>query len=330
MPAQLTLAVDLMGGDLGPRSTLPAALNFAQANPELAIILVGEASTAPSSLPDNVHFVVSTQVVSMSDKPAYALRNKQDSSMWKAIDLVARGEAQACISAGNTGALMAMGKYLLKTFPGIDRPAICKAVPTAKGASYVLDLGANVDCTSEQLVQFALMGSVLAETAGVSSPSVGLLNIGSEDIKGNEQIRLASALLESNDHLNYVGYIEGDGIFTGAADVVVCDGFVGNVALKVSEGVARLLASYLRELLEGGFWNRLVGQIARPLLLKWHTKFDPARYNGASFLGLQGVVVKSHGSVDAKGFECALAVAKEQAAGDIPNKINHQIADCLH
>ncbi|GAB3107501.1 phosphate acyltransferase PlsX [Pseudomaricurvus hydrocarbonicus] len=319
-----------MGGDLGPRSTLPAALNFAQANPELAIILVGEASTAPSSLPDNVHFVVSTQVVSMSDKPAYALRNKQDSSMWKAIDLVARGEAQACISAGNTGALMAMGKYLLKTFPGIDRPAICKAVPTAKGASYVLDLGANVDCTSEQLVQFALMGSVLAETAGVSSPSVGLLNIGSEDIKGNEQIRLASALLESNDHLNYVGYIEGDGIFTGAADVVVCDGFVGNVALKVSEGVARLLASYLRELLEGGFWNRLVGQIARPLLLKWHTKFDPARYNGASFLGLQGVVVKSHGSVDAKGFECALAVAKEQAAGDIPNKINHQIADCLH
>lgn len=326
MPSQLTIAVDLMGGDLGPRSTLPAALNFANEQPDCVVVLVGNASEIPSSLPPNVRAVVSTQVVTMEDKPTQALRHKQQSSMWKTIELVAKGEAHACVSAGNTGALMAMGKYLLKTFPGIDRPAICKAVPTRLGASYVLDLGANVDCTSEQLVQFALMGSVLAETSGIDSPRVGLLNIGSEDIKGNEQIRVASMLLEKHPHLNYIGYVEGDGIFAGDADVVVCDGFVGNVALKVSEGVARLLAVYLRESLPRGILGYLVGQFARLSLRKWHTKIDPARYNGASFLGLQGVVVKSHGSVDIKGFGYALAVAKEQAERDTPNKINARLA----
>lgn len=326
MPSQLTIAVDLMGGDLGPRSTLPAALNFADEHPDCVVVLVGDVSEIPSSLPPNVRSVVSTQVVTMEDKPAQALRHKQQSSMWKAIELVARGDAQACVSAGNTGALMAMGKYLLKTFPGIDRPAICKAVPTRLGASYVLDLGANVDCTSEQLVQFALMGSVLAETSGIESPRVGLLNIGSEDIKGNEQIRIASMLLEKHPHLNYIGYVEGDGIFAGDTDVVVCDGFVGNVALKVSEGVARLLAGYLRESLPRGILGYLVGQFVRSSLRKWHTKIDPARYNGACFLGLQGVVVKSHGSVDTKGFSYALAVAKEQAERDTPNKINTRLA----
>ena len=329
MPSQLTIAVDLMGGDLGPRSTLPAALNFAQEYLDTVLILVGEASEIPPSLPANVRAVLSTQVVTMDDKPAQALRHKQQSSMWKAIELVAKGEAHACVSAGNTGALMAMGKYLLKTFPGIDRPAICKAVPTRRGASYVLDLGANVDCTSEQLVQFALMGSALAESLGIASPTVGLLNIGSEDIKGNEQVRLASVLLDSNPHLNYIGYVEGNGIFNGDADVVVCDGFVGNVALKVSEGVARLLVVYLRESLPRGFFGYLIGQFARVSVRKWHSKIDPARYNGASFLGLQGVVVKSHGSVDAKGFGYALAVAKEQAERDTPNKINARLAHNL-
>lgn len=329
MPPQLTIAVDLMGGDLGPRSTLPAALNFAREHADCAVVLVGDATEIPSSLPPNVRSVLSTQVVTMDDKPAQALRHKQQSSMWKAIELVASGEAQACVSAGNTGALMAMGKYLLKTFPGIDRPAICKAVPTRRGASYVLDLGANVDCTSEQLVQFALMGSVLAEASGIAAPTVGLLNIGSEDIKGNEQIRLASALLENNPHLNYIGYVEGDGIFKGDADVVVCDGFVGNVALKVSEGVARLLVVYLKESLPRGILGYLVGQFARISLRKWRTKIDPARYNGASFLGLQGVVVKSHGSVDVQGFGYALAVAKEQAERDTPNKINARLAHNL-
>lgn len=318
-----------MGGDLGPRSTLPAALNFAQEYLDTVLILVGEASEIPPSLPANVRAVLSTQVVTMDDKPAQALRHKQQSSMWKAIELVAKGEAHACVSAGNTGALMAMGKYLLKTFPGIDRPAICKAVPTRRGASYVLDLGANVDCTSEQLVQFALMGSALAESLGIASPTVGLLNIGSEDIKGNEQVRLASVLLDSNPHLNYIGYVEGNGIFNGDADVVVCDGFVGNVALKVSEGVARLLVVYLRESLPRGVFGYLIGQFARLSLRKWHSKIDPARYNGASFLGLQGVVVKSHGSVDAKGFGYALAVAKEQAERDTPHKINARLAHNL-
>lgn len=318
-----------MGGDLGPRSTLPASLKFAHDNQDVDLLLVGDASQTPSSLPDNVHWLESSQVVAMDESPSQALRHKQDSSMWKAIESVASGRAHACVSAGNTGALMAMGKFLLKTFPGIDRPAICKSVPTRAGSSFVLDLGANVDCTSDQLVQFALMGSVLATVSGVEQPSVGLLNIGSEQIKGNEQIRLASTLLEANEHLNYIGYIEGDGIFDGRADVVVCDGFVGNVALKVSEGVARLLASYLTELLSGSWAGRLAGQITRPLLRKWHTKFDPARYNGASFLGLTGVVVKSHGSADANGFIYALMDAREQAACDMPQKINQQVADCL-
>ncbi|WP_439134750.1 phosphate acyltransferase PlsX [Pseudomaricurvus sp.] len=326
MLSQLTIAVDLMGGDLGPRSTLPAALNFAQMHPDASVVLVGDASEIPSSLPSNVRAITTTQVVTMDDKPAQALRHKQDSSMWKAIELVAAHEAHACVSAGNTGALMAMGKFLLKTFPGIDRPAICKAMPTQRGVCYVLDLGANVDCTAEQLLQFGLMGSVLAETAGVAKPKVGLLNIGSEDIKGNDQIREASSLLEGSRDLNYIGYVEGDGIFEGHADVVVCDGFVGNVALKVSEGVARLVASYLKGGVAGGFLSRLFGQFARPFLRKWHTKIDPARYNGASFLGLQGVLVKSHGSVDAKGFGFALEVARDQAARKTPEKIQTLLA----
>lgn len=329
MSTRLTIAVDLMSGDLGPRSALPAALTFAQANPDTSLLLVGDSSLIPAQLPVNTQWISTSQIVTMEDRPAQALRHKQDSSMWHSIVAVADGRADACVSAGNTGALMAMGKFQLKTFPGIDRPAICKAVPTSKGSCVVLDLGANVDCSSEQLVQFALMGSVLASTSGVLSPSVGLLNIGSEEVKGNEQIRFAASLLDANEQINYQGYVEGDGIFSGAVDVVVCDGFVGNVALKVSEGVARLLTDYLIDAMGASWFGRLSGQIAKPLLRKWHMKFDPARYNGASFLGLQGVVVKSHGSADEKGFGCALAVARDQAFNEIPQKINQQLADCL-
>jgi len=317
-----------MSGDLGPRSALPAALSFAHANPDTSLLLVGDSSHTPAQLPVNAQWISASQVVTMEDRPAQALRKKQDSSMWHSIMAVAEGRADACVSAGNTGALMAMGKFLLKTFPGIDRPAICKAVPTSKGSCVVLDLGANVDCRSEQLVQFALMGSVLASTAGVLSPSVGLLNIGSEEVKGNEQIRFAASLLDANDQINYQGYVEGDGIFSGDVDVVVCDGFVGNVALKVSEGVARLLSDYLVDAMGASWFGRLSGQIAKPLLRKWHMKFDPARYNGASFLGLQGVVIKSHGSADEKGFGYALAVARDQALNEIPQKINQQLAGC--
>jgi phosphate acyltransferase len=329
LSTRLTIAVDLMSGDLGPRSALPAALTFAQANPDTSLLLVGDSSLIPAQLPVNTQWISTSQIVTMEDRPAQALRHKQDSSMWHSIVAVADGRADACVSAGNTGALMAMGKFQLKTFPGIDRPAICKAVPTSKGSCVVLDLGANVDCSSEQLVQFALMGSVLASTSGVLSPSVGLLNIGSEEVKGNEQIRFAASLLDANEQINYQGYVEGDGIFSGAVDVVVCDGFVGNVALKVSEGVARLLTDYLIDAMGASWFGRLSGQIAKPLLRKWHMKFDPARYNGASFLGLQGVVVKSHGSADEKGFGCALAVARDQAFNEIPQKINQQLADCL-
>lgn len=328
MSTRLTIAVDLMSGDLGPRSALPAALTFAQNNSDTSFLLVGDPSHIPAQLPVNAQWISTSQVVTMEDRPAQALRKKQDSSMWHSIIAVAEGRADACVSAGNTGALMAMGKFLLKTFPGIDRPAICKAVPTSKGSCVVLDLGANVDCRSEQLVQFALMGSVLASTAGVLSPSVGLLNIGSEEVKGNEQIRFAASLLDANDQINYQGYVEGDGIFSGDVDVVVCDGFVGNVALKVSEGVARLLSDYLVDAMGASWFGRLSGQIAKPLFRKWHMKFDPARYNGASFLGLQGVVVKSHGSADEKGFGYALAVARDQALNEIPQKINQQLADC--
>lgn len=333
MSTRLTIAVDLMSGDLGPRSALPAALIFAHENPEVSLLLVGDQDSCPAEIPENTQWIVASQIVTMDDRPVQALRHKQDSSMWNAISAVADGRAHACVSAGNTGALMAMGKFLLKTFPGIDRPAICKAVPTSKGACIVLDLGANVDCRSEQLEQFALMGSVLAETtlgqAGDAGPTVGLLNIGSEDVKGSEQIRFAASLLEANLHINYHGFIEGDDIFAGVVDVVVCDGFVGNVALKVSEGVAKLLSDYLVESMNGSWFGRLSGQIAKPLLRKWHRKFDPARYNGASFLGLQGVVVKSHGSADEKGFGYALEVAKDQALNEIPNKINQQVADGL-
>jgi len=328
LSTRLTIAVDLMSGDLGPRSALPAALSFAQANPDTSLLLVGDSCHTPAQLPVNAQWISTSQVVTMEDRPAQALRKKQDSSMWHSIMAVAEGRADACVSAGNTGALMAMGKFLLKTFPGIDRPAICKAVPTSKGSCVVLDLGANVDCRSEQLVQFALMGSVLASTAGVLSPSVGLLNIGSEEVKGNEQIRFAASLLDANDQINYQGYVEGDGIFSGDVDVVVCDGFVGNVALKVSEGVARLLSDYLVDAMGASWFGRLSGQIAKPLLRKWHMKFDPARYNGASFLGLQGVVIKSHGSADEKGFGYALAVARDQALNEIPQKINQQLAGC--
>ncbi len=321
-----------MSGDLGPRSALPAALTFAQAHHDLSLLLVGDPDLRPAELPENTHWLAASQVVTMDDRPVQALRHKQDSSMWNAILAVSEGRADACVSAGNTGALMAMGKFLLKTFPGVDRPAICKAVPTRKGSSVVLDLGANVDCRSEQLEQFALMGSVLATTfdgEAEGAPTVGLLNIGSEDMKGSEQIRFAASLLEANPHVNYQGFIEGDDIFAGAVDVVVCDGFVGNVALKVSEGVARLLSDYLVEAMRGSWFGRLIGQIAKPLLRKWHMKFDPARYNGASFLGLQGVVVKSHGSADEKGFGYALEVAKDQALNEIPQRINQQMADGL-
>ena len=318
-----------MGGDLGPRSTLPAALGFARQHPETHLLLVGASGALPAEYPPNISCLEATDVVAMDDRPAFALRHRRDSSMWKAVEAVAAGRADACVSAGNTGALMAIGKYLLDTFAGVDRPAICKAVPTSRGVSYVLDLGANVGCSAQQLLQFGLMGSVLAATSGAESPSVGLLNIGSEETKGSDEIREAAVLMEQNPRINYHGYIEGDDIFAGVVDVVVCDGFVGNVALKVSEGVARLLNEIMKKAAAESVWTRLAGYFAMPLLRKWHTQFDPARYNGASLVGLRGVVVKSHGSADSTGFACALEVARVQAGAGIPQQINQRVTDSL-
>ena len=326
---QLNIAVDLMGGDLGPSSTVPASLEFALSNPKVNITLVGDQdSVSLPELPPNITFLHAPDTISMSDTLSTVLRNKQKSSLWKVIELVSTSECQACVSAGSTGAMMAIGRFILKTFPGIDRPAICKYVPTQTGPCLALDLGANVDCSAEQLVQFAMMGTVLSKALkNISEPKVALLNNGSEDTKGNEKIRFAASLLQDNPFINYTGYIEGNEVFLGKADVMVCDGFVGNIALKISEGTASFLAEGLRSELDSSYWGKLVALIIKPLLKNWHRKFDPAVYNGASFLGLQGTVVKSHGSADARSFGFALESSLEQARHNVPELINQHLVD---
>jgi len=257
----------------------------------------------------------------MDESPALALRNKKDSSMRVAVDLVKNGEAQACVSAGNTGALMAVSRFVLKTLPGIDRPAIIAALPSTQGSTYVLDLGANVDCGPEHLLQFAIMGATLvAAVEHKDRPSVGLLNIGEEDIKGNEVVKRAAELLRQSD-LNFIGNIEGDGIYRGEADVVVCDGFVGNVMLKASEGMVQMVRSYIREEFMRSALARLAGVIVMPALYAFRRRLDPRRFNGATLLGLRGIVVKSHGSADVFGFERAI----ERATEEVRNEVLHRL-----
>ncbi len=264
----------------------------------------------------------------MDESPAQALRAKKDSSMRVAINLVKQGEADACVSAGNTGALMATARFVLKTLPGIDRPAICTTLPTVHGHTRMLDLGANVDSKAEHLLQFAVMGSVLATVNGIDQPRVGLLNIGEEDIKGNEQVKEAVRLLAASD-LHYIGFVEGDGIFLDEVDVVVCDGFVGNVALKSSEGVAKLIRHYMTQEFKRNPLTRLAGLVALPVLRALGRKIDPRRYNGASLLGLQGIVVKSHGGADALAFANAIQVAMLEAERKVPQQIDAHLA-ALH
>jgi len=338
------IAVDAMGGDFGPRVTVPAALSLVDTDPLVSILLVGDISLIKQFLPETyssrITLLHAPDSVSMSDKPSRVLKHKRQSSLWLAIESVKDGEADACVSAGNTGALMAAGRFLLKTFPGVDRPAICKPVPTQgnnkNGASelthcFVLDLGANINCNAQQLLQFALMGVELASVVdGNTMPRVGLLNIGEEDIKGVETIKLAAELLKEHSRINYIGYVEGDGIYRGVADVLVCDGFIGNIALKSSEGAARLMAKQLELTFKSSVFARVIGQIARPLLLKWRNRFDPGRYNGASFLGLQGTLVKSHGSANKAAFETALVMAKEQGLKQLPQKISQSFATLSH
>lgn len=326
----ITIAIDCMGGDHGPNVTVPAALDFLSRNADARVILVGLEeklrSILPVPVPERVAIRHASEVVAMDEPPALALRNKKDSSMRVAINLVKEGEADACISAGNTGALMAISRFVLKMLPGIDRPAICAVLPTVKGHVHVLDMGANVDCSPEHLLQFGIMGAMLvAAVDHREQPTVGILNIGEEDIKGNEVVKQAAELLR-NSGLNFIGNVEGDGVYKGEAEVVVCDGFVGNVALKTSEGLAQMLSTFLRQEFGRNLFTKLVALLALPVLKGFKRRVDHRRYNGASLLGLKGIVVKSHGSADAYGFRHAIERAAEEARGQVLSRIADQVA----
>ena len=323
-----------MGGDHGPHVTVPAALAFQARAADVDIVLVGlrdaieaelRARGAAAGARLRVH--AATEVVAMDEPPAQALRAKKDSSMRVAVNLVKSGEAHACVSAGNTGALMAISRFVLKTIAGIDRPAIATVLPNMNGGStYVLDLGANVDCTPEQLMQFGVMGAMLvAAVDHKERPSVGLLNIGVEDIKGNETVKRAGELLRASG-LNFYGNVEGDDIYKGTTDVVVCDGFVGNSVLKASEGVAKMLIQYIRTEFTASPWRKFLALLARPVFGALRARMDPGRYNGASLLGLRGIVIKSHGSADAFAFGQALARAVDEVRNAVPQRIAAQMA----
>ena len=340
------IAVDMMSGDAGVSVTIDAVSRFLQSSPDsdTELVLVGD----PQQLAQQINtlsgdmrsrcqacqVVPASEVVDMEDSTRDALRNKKDSSMRVAIDCVKDGRAAACVSSGNTGALLAISKFVLKTLPGIARPAISTTLPGINGHSHMLDLGANVDCTAEHLVQFAVMGSVLSGAVdSVANPSIALLNIGSEDIKGNEQVKETALLLEQirdRTGLNYVGFVEGDEIYTGNVDVVVCDGFAGNVSLKSSEGVARMISHFMRQEFTAGWPSKLAALIARPVLKSLNRRIDPRRYNGASLLGLQGVVIKSHGSADALAFANAINIARMEIEKNVPERIGENIASLLN
>lgn len=333
MTRAYVVAVDAMGGDHGPSVTIPAAIEALARFPTLELVLVGEQAVLASALAHHrqeknprlrIHHA--SQVVDMHDPVAVALRNKRDSSMRVAINLAHEKKVDACISAGNTGALMAISRFVLKTLPGIDRPAICTAIPTLTGRCHMLDLGANVDSSAEHLHQFAVMGSILAmAVGGIDRPRVALLNIGQEDIKGNEQIKAAAQLLSADSTLNYTGFVEGDGIFRGEADVIVCDGFVGNVALKTSEGVARMIGEMIKRQIRRNPLTLLSGLAALPVLRGLRREMDPGRYNGASLVGLNGIVVKSHGSADMNSFANAIGVAVHEVDKNVPALIGRQL-----
>jgi glycerol-3-phosphate acyltransferase PlsX len=318
----LTIAVDAMGGDFGPHVTVPGALKCLDMVPDLKLILVGDESQLSPYIPQDkvshVEILHTDQFVSMDEKPSRAIRSLPKSSMKLAMQLVAEGKADAIVSAGNTGALMAIGRHVLSTLPGIDRPAIMARLPVAEGATYMLDLGANVDCQAEHLYQFAVMGAAFAAANGhVVQPKIALLNVGVESTKGNQQVKLASHQIAQSEGLNYIGFVEGNEIFTGKADVIVCDGFVGNVALKASESVMKLAAERIQQKLSV-WWLRWLGLIIKPLLHSLSKELDPTYLNGALLVGLQGIVVKSHGGSDEAGFTNAVM----QAYREVSNQSN--------
>lgn len=328
----ITLAIDAMGGDHGPHVTVPAALKALAEDDQLNIVLVGLEDAIQAELKANkattnsrlrIHHA--SQVVLMDESPQSAMKNKKDSSMRVAINLTKTGEASACVSAGNTGALMATARFVLKTLPGIERPAIASVLPSEHGSTYMLDLGANADCTAEQLLQFAVMGAMLVSSVEhKANPTVGLLNIGSEDIKGNAVVKRTAELLRES-HLNFYGNVEGDDIFKGTVDVVVCDGFVGNVALKTTEGLAHMMGKFLSQEFKKNWITKLMALVAMPVLKAFKKRLDPRRYNGASFLGLRGIVVKSHGGTDTFGFYHAIHVAIEEARNGVLKRITEQL-----
>ena len=324
-----TIALDAMGGDFGPEVVIPAAVHVVKKSRDIHIILVGDETRLRDFAKDNnidldEHFEIqhASQVVEMHEDPRHAVRKKKDSSMRVAINLVKEGRAQAAVSAGNTGALMATAKFVLKTLPGIDRPAICTTIPSYGGHTHMLDLGANVDSSAEHLFQFAVMGSVLAEAIdSTHKPKVGLLNIGSEDSKGNAQVKAANDLLQDGA-FNYIGYVEGDDIYSDKVDVVVCDGFVGNVSLKTMEGVAKMIANMMRDEFKRSIFTRLAALIAMPVLNRFKKRVDPRMYNGASMLGLSGIVIKSHGSADVLSYANAIEIAMLEVEKSVPEHIS--------
>ena len=336
MPLDLTIALDAMGGDYGPSEIIPAALFSLKKYKQLNLILVGKEETLREELKkhsslghERISISHASEIVAMDEPPSQALRSKKESSMRIAIELVRDGHAKACVSAGNTGALMATARFILKMLPGMDRPAICTTLPGKKGYTHVLDLGANVDSSSEQLFQFAIMGAQLASAVkNKDNPTIALLNIGEENIKGNDRVKQAATLLEES-HLNYVGYVEGNNLYTGDVDVIVCDGFVGNVAIKASEGVASFLRHHVNKAFMSNIYSRFAALIAMPVLKSLESKIDPKRYNGASLLGLRGIVIKSHGGAERVSFATAIDEAIIEVKNNIPERINEKLEQLL-
>ena len=327
-----------MGGDHGLNVVIPACVRAARRNPDLKLLLVGDQTQVNAhlkkfDLANNNQFTVvhASEVVAMDELPSQAMRNKKDSSMRVAINMVKEGRAQACVSAGNTGALMATARFVLKTLPGIDRPAIISELPTFKGRTRVIDLGANVDSCAEHLFQFAVMGSALIQAVDKkTNPKIALLNIGVEEIKGNDQVKRTAHMLAECSLINYVGYLEGDHFYSGDVDLVVTDGFVGNVALKASEGLAKLMLTVLKESFERNFLGKIAGLIAKPALGHLKKRMDPARYNGASLLGLNGIVVKSHGGAGELAFQYAIEEAVLEVKNNVVDLVRDQITEFIN
>lgn len=336
MPDSPIIAIDAMGGDFGPEVTVAAAANILKKRNDVKLILVGLEDQIRQQMTqqqlqdsDRLSVVHASEIVAMDESPSQALRKKKDSSMRVAINLVHEGSASAAVSAGNTGALMATAKFVLKTLPGIDRPAIMTALPNTVGHTHMLDLGANVDSSADHLFQFAVMGSVTAAAVdNVASPRVGLLNVGSEATKGNAQVKAAESLLQ-NSGLNYIGFVEGDDIFNGTVDVVVCDGFVGNISLKSTEGAAKMISHFMRESFNRNIFTKLIALLALPVLKSFKKRVDHRRYNGASLLGLKDIVIKSHGGADAYAFGKAIEVAILEVEKSIPQRIDSHLDTLL-